>query len=123
MVAYCEPVDPLVIPYISLVQPLYIPCLSLIHDLSLWKGWGFVAVFPTSGHLAPSEPIERDGAQTGLSNGTRSGRVGCGKAMKAKSVILSVLCATAVVGVAILLAVEYHARLQLSEENTALPQQ
>ena len=43
--------------------------------------------------------------------------------MKANRVVLSVLCATAVVGVAILLAVEYHARLQLSEENTALPQQ
>lgn len=43
--------------------------------------------------------------------------------MKAKSVILSVLCATALVGVAIWLAVEHQARLRLGEENTVLRQQ
>ena len=43
--------------------------------------------------------------------------------MKAKSIILGVLCATALVGVAICLAVEHQARLRLGEENTALRQQ
>ena len=43
--------------------------------------------------------------------------------MKARSVILSVLWATAVIGVAIGLAVERQARLRLGEENEALRQQ
>ena len=43
--------------------------------------------------------------------------------MKAQSVILSVLSATALVGLAIWLAVEHQARLRLGEENKALQQQ
>ena len=43
--------------------------------------------------------------------------------MKAKSVILSILCTTAAVGVAIWLGVGHRARLRLGEENTALQQQ
>jgi len=58
-----------------------------------------------------------------LSNEMASGRVGRGKAMKAKSVILRVLGATALVGVAICLAVEHQARLRLGNENNALRQQ
>ena len=43
--------------------------------------------------------------------------------MKAQSVILSVLWAAAVAGLAIWLAVEHQARLRLGEENAALRQQ
>ena len=43
--------------------------------------------------------------------------------MTAKGVILGVLCAAALVGVAIWLAVEHQARLRLAEENTVLRQQ
>ena len=43
--------------------------------------------------------------------------------MKAKSIILSILCTTAAVGVAIWLGVGHRARLRLGEENTALRQQ
>ena len=43
--------------------------------------------------------------------------------MKAKGVILGVLCATALVGMTIWLAAEHQARLRLGEENTALRQQ
>jgi hypothetical protein len=43
--------------------------------------------------------------------------------MKANSVIFNVLCATAVVGVAIWLAVGHQTRLRLGEENKALRQQ
>jgi hypothetical protein len=43
--------------------------------------------------------------------------------MKAKSVILNILCITAAVGVTIWLAVGHRARLRLGEENTALQQQ
>ena len=43
--------------------------------------------------------------------------------MKANSVILSVLCATAVVGVTIWLRVGHQARLKLADENKALQQQ
>jgi hypothetical protein len=43
--------------------------------------------------------------------------------MNAKRVMLSVLCATAGVGVAVWLAVEYQGRLRLGEENKALRQQ
>jgi hypothetical protein len=43
--------------------------------------------------------------------------------MKAKSVILSVLCATALVGLAIWLIVEHQIRLRLGEENKSLRQQ
>ena len=43
--------------------------------------------------------------------------------MKAKSIILGVLCATALSGVAICLVAEHQARLRLGEENTALRQQ
>ena len=68
-------------------------------------------------------PIHRDPAQAGLSNETSNGRAGRGKAMKANSVILSVLGAGAVVGVTICLAVEHQARLRLGEENKALRQQ
>ena len=52
-----------------------------------------------------------------------SGTVSRGNAMKANSVILSVLCATAVVGVTIWLGVERQARLRLADENKALQQQ
>ena len=52
-----------------------------------------------------------------------SGRVGRGNTMKAQSVILSGLCASVLVGLAIWLAVEHQARLRLGEENTALRQQ
>jgi hypothetical protein len=43
--------------------------------------------------------------------------------MKAKSVVISVLCATALVGMAICVAVGHQARLRLGEENKALRQQ
>jgi hypothetical protein len=43
--------------------------------------------------------------------------------MKANRVVLSVLCATAVVGLTIWLAAEHQARLRLGEENKALRQQ
>ena len=46
-----------------------------------------------------------------------------GKAMKTRSVMLSVICATAAVGVMIWLAVEHQAGLRLRQENTALRQQ
>jgi hypothetical protein len=46
--------------------------------------------------------------------------VGYGRIMRAKSVILGVLCAAAVVGVAGWLAVGYQARAGLEEENQAL---
>ncbi len=49
--------------------------------------------------------------------------MGQGKAMKANSVILSVLCGTAVVALAIWLAVEHQARLRLGDEHKALEQQ
>jgi hypothetical protein len=49
--------------------------------------------------------------------------VGYSKVMKAKSVILGVLCAAAVVAVASWLAVGHQARLGLEEENQALRQQ
>jgi len=48
--------------------------------------------------------------------------MGRGKAMKANSVILSVLCGTAGVGATIWLGAEYQGRLRLAEENTALRQ-
>jgi hypothetical protein len=48
---------------------------------------------------------------------------GCGNIMKAKGMILSVLCAMAAVGVTIWLADEHQARLRLGQENVALRQQ
>jgi len=47
----------------------------------------------------------------------------CGNTMKAKGLILSVLCAVAAVGVTIWLAEEHQARLRLGQENQALRQQ
>ena len=49
--------------------------------------------------------------------------MGRGNTVKAKSVILGVLCATALVGMTIWLAVEHQAWCRLGEENTALRQQ
>src|ERR1039458_9475304 len=43
--------------------------------------------------------------------------------MKANSVIISVICATAAVGLAIWLAVGHQARLRLGDEHKALEQQ
>ena len=48
---------------------------------------------------------------------------GCGNIMKAKGMILSVLCAMAAVGVTIWLADEHEARLRLGQESMALRQQ
>lgn len=78
---------------------------------------------PGSACLPVPGPIQRDEAQAGLSNRTSSGNVSRGNAMKAKSVVISVLCAGAVVGVAIWLAVGHQARFKLGEENRALRQQ
>lgn len=49
--------------------------------------------------------------------------MGCARTMKMRSVILGVLCAAAVVGVASWVAVGYQARLGLEEENLGLRQQ
>jgi hypothetical protein len=67
--------------------------------------------------------MHRDGAHESLSNEMCSSTVGCGKAMKVKSAILDVTCATAVLGVAIWLALGHQARLRLREENKTLRQQ
>jgi len=51
-----------------------------------------------------------------------SGRVGCGRTVRAKCFIFSVLCATALIGVAIWQVVEDQSRLRLGEENKSLRQ-
>jgi hypothetical protein len=64
--------------------------------------------------------MHRAGADESLSNEMRSGTVPDSRIMRLKSVILGVLCAAAVVGVAGWLAVGYQARVGLEEENQAL---
>ena len=68
-------------------------------------------------------PIQVDGGQAIPSNGMEGGSMGCARTMKTRSVILGVLCAAAVVGVASWVAVGYQARLRLEEENLGLRQQ
>jgi len=80
-------------------------------------------VFPGRACLPLPGPIQRDGWVAVLSNEDESGNVSRGSAMKATSIVISVLCAGAVVGVAIWLAVEDQARLRLADENKALGQQ
>ena len=67
--------------------------------------------------------IQRDLLLAVLSNETKSGEAGRSKDMLPKSVMLSLLCAAATVGVAMWLAVGHQARLKLGEENKALQQQ
>jgi hypothetical protein len=86
-------------------------------------GRGVFPVIRWSSYLPLPRPILRDGAQESLSIEMRSATVGDSRIMKVKSVILGVLCAAAVVGVAVWLGVGYQARVGLEEENQGLRQQ
>jgi hypothetical protein len=91
---------------------LYSACVSLVFRL-------YSAYTP----LQEQSRLHRDGIQESLSNEMRRGTLADSKAMRAKSLILGVLCAAAVVGTAIWAGVGYQTRLRLEEENQALRQQ
>ena len=121
--AWCKREVGALLACVPLIIRSYSACIPLILLDRSWVSCGALPVFRRSGCLPIPRLIHRDGVRAVLSNETRSGRVGRGKGMNAKRVMLSVLCATAGVGVAVWLAVEYQGRLRLGEENKALRQQ
>jgi hypothetical protein len=67
--------------------------------------------------------IQRDNLAAVVSNKLSSGTVNSNKTMQAKGAILGIVCATALVGVAVWVTLEHQSALRLREENSNLRQQ